>query len=282
MPVKVRIVVDHLIDGDESSLTPEQVKESVFAAHPTLSTGVVKVNGKPVTSDSPLDQQTTFRYQEIPSTLLKLELAAVAASTFPLKLRLNDGTETTLAAGWDWEVRMVKKAIQEKLGVPIRSQKLSIGDFELGNEEIIADEMASSNIIVTLGAPGERKTDIFVKTITGKTITVQVSEADTVDDLKGKIQDKEGIPPEQQALISCGRQCVDDNTLGYYNVTARTTFHLVLTLRGCDCGCGMNKYYLEGSLTEDGMGEGGQDSDENVDSGTKTVNTAGKQGDKGV
>ena len=282
MPVKVRIVVDYLIDGDESSLTPEQVKESVFMAHPTLSTGVVKVNGKPVTSDSPLDQQTTFRYQKIPSTLLKLELAAVSASTFPLKLRLNDGTETTLAAGWDWEVRMVKKAIQEKLGVPIRSQKLSIGDFELGNEEIIADKMASSNIIVTLGAPGERKTDIFVKTITGKTITIQVSEADTVDDLEGKIQDKEGIPPEQQALISCGRQCVDDNTLGYYNVTARTTFHLVLTLRGCDCGCGMNKYYLEGSLTEDGMGEGGQDSDENVDSGTETVNTAGKQGDKGV
>lgn len=50
MPAKVRVVVDHLVEGDESSLTPEQVKDSVVAVHPTLSGGVVKVNNSEVRS----------------------------------------------------------------------------------------------------------------------------------------------------------------------------------------------------------------------------------------
>ena len=101
----------------------------------------------------------------------------------------------------------------------------------IGTQKYTSDE-ERERIKSLIEKASQKKFKIFIKTLTGTKLPLFVNQNEKIKDIKEKIQEKEGIPPDQQKQIFAEKQLEDENTLKDYRVVRKAVLHLVLRLRG--------------------------------------------------
>ena len=182
---------------------------------------MAKATGRHVVSNSSLQN-----IMDIPRGGMQLFVKTLTGKTVSIEVEEGESIED------------VKAKISEKEGIPPEQQRLIFGGQQLQDAKTLDDYDVGDDATLHLVLRLRGGMQLFVKTLTGKTVSIEVEEGESIEDVKAKISEKEGIPPEQQRLIFGGQQLQDAKTLDDYDVGDDATLHLVLRLRGGILGKG--------------------------------------------